>query len=637
MEKHYGFDLGDAECAVAEKTREDGKAEPQILTVDGAKSFISAFAVEKNGEVMIGENACYSPRASEVRLRFKSRFLTDPSSHSDMLRFVRGVLRELYDSGGIKPGESGSFYIGCPAGWDADTREQYRAVFEAAGYPPAKIVTESRAALMSACRSKHLQVSYDILSKPMLVIDMGSSTTDFAYILRGREIELQTAGEVFLGGGIMDEILLEEAIDSCSKADRLREIFAESSAWRSYCEFAARRLKEKYFSDEDYWHDRECAQSVVVRYRLPLKFTLLMNSDIADKLQNKKIGRLGNRSFMQVFCESLDVVRKKISEHMPQIVFLTGGVSKMPCIREIVRGYFPDAIVVSGNEPEFSVAKGLAWTGEVDEELELFKKDIELLKESDAVETIVDAHIDELFRDVVDELVEPILKNAAIPIFLNWRSGGIERLSEIDGEMSGAIDTYLRSDEVKELLAQPIARWIKPVADELEEKTIPICVKHDIPYTALSLTSFMSVSEINIKVDSKNVFAFNEISWLINAIISVLVGILCGGGGVALIAGGIPGIIAGTAISMIVLLIGKNKVQSAVMSAKIPLVMRRVIPKKFFDSRIDQIKEKVKETFYQNLQTEHNEAIRARLTGDISSEIEMCLTKMAEVVEIPLT
>ncbi|MEG2939319.1 MAG: hypothetical protein RR829_03755, partial [Oscillospiraceae bacterium] len=60
-------------------------------------------------------------------------------------------------------------------------------------------------------------------------------------------------------------------------------------------------------------------------------------------------------------------------------------------------------------------------------------------------------------------------------------------------------------------------------------------------------------------------------------------------------------------------------------------------PKKFFDSRIDQIKEKVKETFYQNLQTEHNEAIRARLTGDISSEIEMCLTKMAEVVEIPLT
>ena len=98
--------------------------------------------------------------------------------------------------------------------------------------------------LMSACQSKHLQVGYDILSKPMLVVDMGSSTTDFAYILRGREIELQTAGEVFLGGGIMDEILLEECVEASMHAKRIREVFAASEPWRAYCEFSARRLKE---------------------------------------------------------------------------------------------------------------------------------------------------------------------------------------------------------------------------------------------------------------------------------------------------------------------------------------------------------------------------------------------------------
>ncbi len=636
MELLYGFDLGDAESAIAQKNRADGRAEPQVIEIDGAKSFITAYAIEKNGDVMVGETACYSPRAAEAKLRFKSKFLTDPASRGDLLRFLRGVLRELHDAGAVKPGEQSAMYAGCPAGWDADAREIYRSLFEQAGYPPTKIVTESRAALMSACRSKHLQVSYDILSKPMLVVDMGSSTTDFAYILRGREMSLQTAGEVFLGGGVMDEILLEAAIAANPKADRLREIFAESSSWKSYCEFAARRLKEKYFSDEDYWRGRDCTQTVSIRYKLPIKLTLTMNEEMADRLLNQKTAVLGDMSFLEVFRASLHNAKRGAAAEPPQIVFLTGGVSKMPCVREIVRGYFPDAIVVCGAEPEFSVCKGLAWTGDVEEEIRLFNQDIDKLKESDAVENIVDAHIDDLFRQVVDILVEPILREAAIPVFLKWRSGGIETLAGIDDEMTTAIDAYLRTDEVKTLLSKPIAKWIKPVADALEELTIPICVAHDVPYTALSLSSYLNVSDIEVRVDSRNVFAFEEITWLINAIISVLVGLLCGGSGIALIAGGLPGIIAGAAISMLILLLGKNKVQGAVMNANIPAVLRRAVPRKFFESRFGQIEEKVKRTLYENLQTEHADVIRERLTGDISSEIELCLTKMAQVVEIPL-
>ena len=142
-------------------------------------------------------------------------------------------------------------YIGCPAGWDAQTRERYRYIFEQIGYPPVKIISESRAALVSACQSKHQQVGYDILSHPVLVVDIGSSTTDFAYISGGKEAPLHTAGEVFLGGGIMDELLLDCSLETSKDGKRLREVFAESPSWRSYCEFAARRLKEKYFSDEE--------------------------------------------------------------------------------------------------------------------------------------------------------------------------------------------------------------------------------------------------------------------------------------------------------------------------------------------------------------------------------------------------
>ena len=635
MIRHFGFDLGDAESAVSCKYR-DNSAEPVVLAVGGARSFVTAFAVTKSGEILVGETACYSPKAVEAKLRFKGRFLSDPASHGDLIRFARGVLAALRESGAFRDGDEARFAIGCPAGWDADARERYRAIFEAAGFPPAKIVTESRAALMSACRSKHLQVSYDILSKPLLVVDIGSSTTDFAYILGGREIALATAGEVFLGGGAMDEMLLEEAVAASPKSDKLREIFEQSSPWLSYCEFAARRLKEKYFNDEDYWRDKACTQTLTLRYGMPLRLTLRIDAAIADRLQNGPCARLGGRSFMEVFGESLRGARESCRDNPPEILFLTGGVSRMPAIRDCCRALFPDAIVVCGVEPEFSVSKGLAWTGVVEEETALFKKEIAALNESDAVESIVNAHIGELFRAVVDALIEPILQNAVVPVFLRWRSGSVRKLSEIDGKLSEAIDAWLRSDEAKALMTEPVAKWMKPVAAALEEQTIPICVRHGVPYTALSLSSYLLREDIDVQVNARSVLAVEQITWLLNGIITVVVSLLCGGSGVALIAGGLPGLVAGAAISLLVLLLGKHKVQKAVLDAEFPMLLRRAVPKKFFSSRAEALKAKVRDSFYENLQTEQGGAIRERLIADISREIEQCLTHMAEVVELPL-
>ena len=248
MERFYGFDLGDAESAVTRIIKGEG-ASPEVIPVQEAGSFITAYAMKRDGQLLIGEGACYDPEVLVRKLRFKSRFLTESGARNDIKSFAAGVLGELLLTGDLVRGDDQCFYVGCPAGWDKAAREEYRGIFESAGYPPLKVVSESRAALVSACRSKHLQVGYDILSKPVLVVDIGSSTTDFAYIMSGKEVELKTGGEVALGGGIMDEILLEEAVEASPDPEKIRRVFAENEAWRTYCEFAARRLKEKYYSD----------------------------------------------------------------------------------------------------------------------------------------------------------------------------------------------------------------------------------------------------------------------------------------------------------------------------------------------------------------------------------------------------
>ena len=634
MERFYGFDLGDAESAVARTQRNQGADEPQVLQVCDAQSFITAYARLSDGRLLIGESACYSADAIVRKVRFKSRFLSDAESAKDIRTFAAGVLSELIGSGNLVQGEECAVYVGCPAGWRKPDRERYREIFEETGYPPVRIVSESRAALISACLSRHLQVGYDILSKSVLVVDVGSSTTDFAFIESGREVELQTAGEVMLGGGITDEMLLWESVLSSPDSAAIRQILEKSESWRNYCEFAARRLKEKYFSDEDYWASRSCSRSIEILHSGSHTLTLRMDREMAEKLMDAPAPGLNGKSFRGAFCQSLQEIREKIGS--PELLFLTGGVSKMPAIREWCSQAFPETVVVTTAQPEFSVARGLAHCGRIDEDIRGFRKEVDDLIETSTVERIVSSHMDQLYRSVVDTLTEPILETAVMNVFDRWRSGEISKLKEIDEELRGEIEHYMKSEEGQKILTSVVSSWLRSVAYELEEYTMPICVRHNVPYRALNLTSYLSLSDINIQIDTKDIFAVDQITWLINTIITILVSLMCGGSGIALIAGGLKGIVAGAILSLSVLLIGQEHLENRVMGINIPKPLRKLITRNAFEGRLRRISSEVKANFYESLEKDKNEEITSRLANEISAQIEECLKKMAQVVEIPL-
>lgn len=628
---YYGFDLGDAESAVA-MLDGDSLTAPELLCVDGEKSFITAYASLENGELCVGEKACYTAGAIRRKLRFKSRFLTDSASAGDIRRFAAGVLDAL----DIGEHDDCLFYIGCPAGWNKQDRERYREIFERAGYPPVRIVSESRAAMVSACQSRHLQVGVDILSKPVLVVDVGSSTTDFAYIMGGREVEMHTAGEVSLGGGLLDENLLKYCVAASPAAEDIQKVFQASEPWKNYCEFRARRLKEQYFSDEEHWNESGCEETLLLRYDRPRRLTLRIDGAVARRLLEQPAENLDGRTFREVFTGSLLEVRESIPGSLPELLFLTGGVSRMPAIREWCREVFPESVIIAGTEPEFAVARGLAWSGRIDQRTRAFREELDAFIASDTVEEIVGANIDALYKSVVDALVDPILEEVAEPIFQRWRNGELTRLGDADAALQQDIDAWLHTERAMSLLVRPIAAWLKPVSEALEEYTIPICARRHVPYQSLSLRSGLSASEIDIRLDAKNLFAVEEITWLIDSILSILVGLLCGGGGVALISSGPAGIAAGVGASLLVLILGKEKMEEALLHANLPKPVRRLALVRSFHARMDTISREVKRNFYDRLERDDSVAITEKLTSEISGQIEQCLTKMAKVVEIPL-
>ena len=135
MERFYGFDLGDAESAVARLEKDPG-SQPEMLRVADTESFITAYSREQDGQILVGEQACYSADAVTRKLRFKSRFLKDPAVSADVRAFAGAVLGQLYQNADLIKGTDTCFYVGCPAGWDKNARERYRSIFEKASFPP---------------------------------------------------------------------------------------------------------------------------------------------------------------------------------------------------------------------------------------------------------------------------------------------------------------------------------------------------------------------------------------------------------------------------------------------------------------------------------------------------------------------
>ena len=236
--------MGDGESAVA--AFEHGSLiEPVILPVCGSASLLSAVGL-LSGEIVVGDRALTDALAQELSVRFKSRFTTDPSSYEDVVRFVRGVLSDLRQSGALRPDDR--FVVGCPAGWNTAARTRYRDLLVRAGVENPQVISESRAAFLYAKYARTVALDVDVLNESALVVDIGSSTLDFAYIVDGRETGVGTFGETALGGGLLDAALLRRAVERSRDRAALRSVLSESRSWYSYLEIEARRLKEDYFT-----------------------------------------------------------------------------------------------------------------------------------------------------------------------------------------------------------------------------------------------------------------------------------------------------------------------------------------------------------------------------------------------------
>lgn len=494
MMKYYGIDIGDGESAAA-AVAEKGAVLPEVLILGATRSMLSVVG-DLNGKPVVGDQALLrqSQGVHNIKARFKSRYLTDDAASADIRRFAQGLYDLMKDefAGVAQP----HIALGVPAGWSDADRRRYVGIVSEAGFRNMHAVAESRAAFLFARYDKDIGLSAEELSRPALVIDIGSSTTDFAYIVDGKETEVGVFGDKSLGGGLLDQLILEDAVASSPKSGQIRAVFDRYPEWRSICELTARKAKETYFSSEADWASDPYVSKAYISADVnsPASLSFSLDSKRMQQLLATPISSLDGLTFPEQLKQCLELAAKNTAKHPPELLILTGGASRMNFFQQACRDAFPNASVTICPEPEFCIARGLSIAANIDYKLSLFKQKIEEFFESGDLRKDINLHLPALQKKLSEVLLQRIMRNCIEPA-LRENCATITQLNAaINSKIKEEFEQQGRTPESDDI----IAAWITKELSETQGKLDGLCLSSDVERADLAL------SKIGIRVEMNN-------------------------------------------------------------------------------------------------------------------------------------
>lgn len=593
---YFGFDLGDGESCIA-FSRDLSANEPMPIVINGEASFTTAVGLHE-GRTVIGRLASNNPAVEELRVCFKRHFLERREEiDRTVLRFVSGVMEALRQDpqvGGIVDDpEQACFIVGCPAGWSQEDRERYRMLMQLGGMKNVRIASESRAAFENALRRRVEGVAPELIEDCVLVIDIGSSTLDLAYVCDGEEHNVETEGDVKLGGGLMDEMILQHAVKAMpdqAAAERLTDFLARSPHWHSRVMLQAREIKEEYFRDEEIFFESgteiEKSIRVIGGTGQNFRLTLRLSPEIVEKeLIAQPHPLLDHQSFESRLLNTLRAVHQRIRKREPKLVILTGGPSRMRFFQEMCRDEFRQSKVIVSAEPEFDIARGLAYAGSVDEGAARLLGDIRRYVSGTAVEDTVRSGLPALIGDISGALSSSLMNGCVMDAYRAWRDGEVGTLKEFEELAAEAIRAYLLSAQGRAVIGEACAPWAESMLAKVQIDLDDLARKHKVsPGKLREGTLSVAAGEPGGQID-----VADKIVSVMHAIVTVVTGVvaamLCGGSGVALLGTGPLGFVIGGVIAAAAVILGKGFVKEAAMSMNIPKLLRHLFPESILTSQ----------------------------------------------------
>ncbi|MDF5736420.1 MULTISPECIES: Hsp70 family protein [unclassified Nostoc] len=515
-----GFDLGHGETAVAKAIVESIEP-PQMLEVNNKKNQITALGWHPKLGYLVGEQALIQAGVTQLTISFKQKPNNDPKYRETISTFVATYYRLLKESGQLEGGEGNYFYIGCPSGWSVSDRSEYQKILQEAGIPRLNVVPESRAAFMQAKEAGKLE--YDKLLASVLIVDIGSSTTDFTLVKSLEEIPIDF-GSNTLGASLIDKAIFARTLANHEQKTLLEKVFQEYPHHQARCELACRKAKEDYFSNEQLYSDPESFARGFESINEQIYFIPQVNKLLMEEILNQPLPELALHSWMRSFHDSLKEAKEKLEKLgiVPKLVLMTGGASRMKFTHFLCQEMFPEpeTLLRPDPEPERCIAMGLARVGRWDLRATAFKEEVNKLFTSNQLKSLIERYIPELIESLTKPLTDGLIFNAVKPGLKDWQKNKIRTLADLETSLISRAEQWLKSDRAVQIINYQCASWFSnKIQPDLAAQTDPICRKFQIPRSSLRFEDSIDPNFVNPELRIGDAIIAETVAFIVNVII----------------------------------------------------------------------------------------------------------------------
>jgi molecular chaperone DnaK (HSP70) len=515
-----GFDLGHGETSIAKAIVESIEP-PQMLEINNKKNQITALGWHPKLGYLVGEQALIQAGVTQLKISFKQKPNDDPKFRETIQTFVATCYRLLKESKQIEGGENSRFYVGCPSGWSISEREAYQKLLQEAGIARLNVIPESRAAFMQAKEAGRLE--YEKLKSSVLIVDLGSSTTDFTLVKSLHEVPLDF-GSNALGASLIDKAIFELTLAQHEQKELLEKVFAEYPHHQARCELACRKAKEDYFSNESLYSDPQSYARGFESINEQIYFIPKVNHALIEKILNQKMPELGQKSWLESFRAAVSEAREKLDKQgiVPKLVLMTGGASRMRFSQQICQEIFanPETLFRPDPEPERCIALGLARVGRWDLRAAAFKQEVSQLFDDKFFRSRIEQHIPQLIAWLTEPLVKGLIENAVKPALQDWQSNKIRTFADLEVSLKSRAEQWLRSDRAEQIInAQCISWFNEKIQPDLAAETDPICRKYQIPRSSLRFEEGIDPAFVNPEFRIGDAILADTVGLFVNVVI----------------------------------------------------------------------------------------------------------------------
>ncbi len=520
IQEIIGFDLGHGETAVARAVVESIEP-PEMLEINNKKVQITALGWHPELGYLVGEQALIQAGVTQLDISFKQKPNNDPNYRKTIQNFLTTYYHLLKESKQIDVGDASYFYVGCPSGWSVSDRQAYQKLLQESGIPSINVVPESRAAFMQAKEAGKLE--YEKLQSSALIIDIGSSTTDFTLVKSLSEIPVDFGSNV-LGASLIDKAIFAQTLANHSDQELLERVFTKYPHHQARCELACRKAKEDYFSNEElYSHPQSFARGFE-SINEQIYFIPQVNKSVMEGILNQPLSELGNKSWIEAFRYAVNEAKEKLKQQgiVPRVLLMTGGASRMKFTRFICSEIFPEpeTQVRPDPEPERCIALGLARVGRWDLRASAFKQEVNQLLDSNKLKNLIEKHIPELIELLTKPLVDGLIANAVQLALKDWQKNKIRTLADLEIAMKQRAEEWITSSDSQQIVKRQSVAWFNSkIQPELAQETDPICQMYQIPRSSLRFEEGIDPAVVNPDLSIGDAILAETVGFIVNVVI----------------------------------------------------------------------------------------------------------------------